>query len=114
MGHQALTGETLYDKRAFYLVLMNRTQTARKLKVTGLNADYSPSSRLKVKTPAVVVGPNRNRRVLVFVDGLVPGERLEQLACVSEKKNKAFRVCTQLKVVRHDRLPGRGASHSGQ
>ncbi|MCJ7421998.1 hypothetical protein [Sphingomicrobium astaxanthinifaciens] len=108
-GPLAKTGVTDGPRKGFYLQLRNAYRTAQTFELHGYEADgVTPAARLAILPATTRLGGGRQRRVLVIVDGLAPGETRRVRVCAARapqpEESLYARICSTL-VAR--RLPRR-------
>lgn len=114
VGLGPLTRSGLADgpDKGFWLTLINSDPQVRTFKLSALDAEWQPVGAVEFMPAAPVLGPGRQRRVLVLIRGLQPGETRTVRACAENLLQEGpvhARVCSKLVVRRVSGAAGRAA-----
>lgn len=101
LGPLAHEGNTLTDRKGFYLTLINPYPRPEKFRLYGLGWDHeAAATRVRVPVAETVLGASSKRKVLVIATDLQPGEQYRFRLCAEratpEEGMIHARVCSKL------------------
>lgn len=99
LGPLAKSGLTDGDRKAFWLTLINSEPRAQDFDVYALDGEWQPVPGVEIVPAVPRLGPQRQRRILVIVKDLVPGQTRTVRVCAQARIQEGpvhARVCSKL------------------
>ena len=101
LGPLRHSGDTLSERKGFYLTLINPYPAAERFRLYAIGWDSeAPAAEVRIPVAEPRLGPSSRRRVLVVATGLEPGENRRFRVCAERAKPEEgmihARVCSKL------------------
>ena len=100
LGPLEKSGTTASERKGFYLTLRNPYPGAHRFRAFVEEGSGIAAERVTILPSVSTIAPGANRRILVVVDGLVPGEEVRFHLCAERIEERRVsvhaRVCSKL------------------
>lgn len=100
LGPLEKSGVTASERKGLYLKLLNPYEEAHRFRVYVEEDSGIDEERVKISPSIVPLGPKAERRILVIVEQLVPGEDVQFRLCAEKIEERRVtvhaRICSKL------------------